>query len=231
MNTLTRAEIEKSEKGILTDFHGSKNLLVTFGGIQQGIGIPVFEFFNSVKDIDCDKIFIRDFNQTWYQKGVDKDIDTLDKLVNYLQETIAKHDYKRICFMGNSMGGYAAILFGTLLNIDKVIAFAPQTFIGKWDRLFNNDRRWRKQMSRIYAFKGKRPEYFDLQKFLASRTSAKTPIELYFSPKHRLDNKHALRLKNHERTTLFPINEGGHSVVKVVRDDGTLKRIIQEIFE
>ena len=43
---MDRAEIENKENGILEDLNGYKNLLISFGGIRQGLGIPVFEFFN-----------------------------------------------------------------------------------------------------------------------------------------------------------------------------------------
>lgn len=48
---MKREEIENTNKGILIDFNGRKNLLVLFGGIHQGLGMPVFEFFNSISDI------------------------------------------------------------------------------------------------------------------------------------------------------------------------------------
>jgi esterase/lipase len=51
----------------------------------------------------------------------------------YLEGIIKINKYDNICFIGNSMGGYAAILFGTLLNIDNIISFAPQTFIDKFN--------------------------------------------------------------------------------------------------
>ena len=41
------------------------------------------------------------------------------------------------------MGGYAALLFGNILKVDKVLSFAPQTFIDKTNRLINCDFRWR----------------------------------------------------------------------------------------
>ena len=56
--------MEDNKEGILISRAGSRNLLVSFGGINQSLGMPVFEFYNSIKDIDCDKIFLRDFNQS-----------------------------------------------------------------------------------------------------------------------------------------------------------------------
>lgn len=69
---MEKNKIENTKIGKLEEFNGNKNLLVSFGGIAQGLGMPVFEFFNSISDIPCDKIFLRDFHQAWYQKGVDE---------------------------------------------------------------------------------------------------------------------------------------------------------------
>lgn len=69
--------------GILIDTTEiNDKLLISFGGIRQGMGIPVVEFFNSLKDAKCDKIFVRDFHQMWYHKGVNKDILSIPDLEN-----------------------------------------------------------------------------------------------------------------------------------------------------
>lgn len=228
---MKREDIEQSTKGNLLDFQGNKNLLVSFGGIQQGLGIPVFEFFNSMSDIPCDKIFLRDFNQAWYQKGVDSEIDHIDKIIDYLKDKISKNQYDKICFIGNSMGGYAAILFGSILNVDCVISFAPQTFIDKFNRFINIDRRWRSQLSKVHNFQDNNKEYFDLKEYLSQNQAYETELNIYYSAKHRLDKKHAERLKRIKNVRLHPIREGGHGVVKTVRDNGELKSLIQATFE
>jgi hypothetical protein len=38
-------------------------------------------------------------------------------------------NYERTIFMGNCAGGYAAILFGTMLNVDKVIGINTVTYL------------------------------------------------------------------------------------------------------
>ncbi|MDB4835325.1 hypothetical protein OAH12_01940 [Cyclobacteriaceae bacterium] len=228
---MNREALEESNKGVLEDFNGHKSLLVSFGGIQQGLGIPVFEFFNSISDIPCDKLFLRDFSQAWYQKGVDSKLDHIEKVVQYIQDKINDNEYDKICFLGNSMGGYAAILFGSMLNVDTVISFAPQTFIGRFQRLINRDGRWHSQITKVQGFKHKRKDLFDLKKYLKRNRLYKTQINIYYSPKDILDKKHAERLKKVNNIALHPIEEGGHAVVKVVRDKGELKSLIKSTFE
>ena len=228
---MKREEIEQTTKGVLTDFRGSKNLLVSFGGIKQCLGMPVFEFFNSISDIDCDKVFIRDFKQAWYQKGVDEQLDTSGKIVEYLKKILSENNYNNVCFLGNSMGGYAAILFGSILNVDKVIAFSPQSYIDCWNRLKNLEKRWTKQMLRIYLYKGKNKAYFDLQKHLSANSNYKTDINIFYSTQDRLDKIHSERLKMNKHVMLHPISKGGHDVVLEIRNSGELKPLLLSIFK
>lgn len=227
---MTREEIEKTNHGKLTDFKGHKQLLVSFGGIQQALGIPVFEFFNSISDIPCDKIFFRDFHQQWYQKGVDSELNHIDKITDYLKKVIAQNDYNKVCFLGNSMGGYAAILFGSILNIDTVIAFAPQSYIDRFNRFINSDKRWLEQISQVHSYKNKKSKYFDLKKHLSKLKSYKTEIHIYYSPNYSLDKKHAERLKRKKNVILHSIQKGGHSIVVTARDNGILKSAIKASF-
>ena len=44
--------------------------------------------------------------------------------------------------LGSSAGGYAALLFGRLLEADEVHAFGPQTFISPSLRLRYSDNWW-----------------------------------------------------------------------------------------
>ena len=152
---MNKEKIEDANMGILNDLDGHKKLLVSFGGIRQGLGVPVFEFFNSISDIPCDKIFLRDFNQAWYQNGVDPRLNNVDKLSCHINHIIRQNKYDKICFLGNSMGAYAAILFGCKINVDVVISFAPQTFINRFHRIIYCDNRWQKQINNMYTLENK----------------------------------------------------------------------------
>ncbi len=228
---MDRHAIEKTQKGNLAEIKGKRNLLVSFGGIHQGLGMPVFEFFKSLTNVDCDKVFLRDFERAWYQKGLDAEMNHIDKVRDYLYELIAQNNYHKICFLGSSMGGYAAILFGAMLKADKVIAFAPQTFIDKINRLKYYDRRWSEEINKLHAFPARRKEYFDLKKYLAQVKDFKTEIALYYASSDRLDKKHAERLSHLPQVKLHPQANGGHEVVKHIRDSGELDQIIRATFQ
>lgn len=220
----------KEDKGILFEKHGHSNLLVTFGGINQNMGMPVFEFYKSLNKIKCDKCFIRDFNQAWYHLGVSHDHKSIEALKKHLKKIISEGNYKSVSFVGNSMGGYAAILFGVLLNVDNILVFSPQTFIGKWKRMLNRDKRWTKQINRIHKSKIGNREYFDLKTILNSSNTFKGAISIFFSKNDKLDSVHSKRLKHFNFVKLNEMDLGGHNLVKELKMNGKLDTILAELF-
>jgi hypothetical protein len=161
--------------------------------------------------------------------GIDDEINTLDKLATNIKKVIKKNEYENVCFLGNSMGGFAAILFGLQNNVKKIISFAPQTYIDRLNRLVSIDFRWKKQLANVHKFKGNR--ILDLKPFVAEHINSKTQIDIYYSSKHRLDRIHAERLRGFQNVTLYPFSLGGHAVVKIMRDEGKLVELIKHSFE
>lgn len=68
-------------------------------------------------------IFIRDIRKQWYIGGINNALDTPLKMMNFLKNET--HGYK-VYTLGSSAGGYAAILFGSMLKASRVYAFNAQ---------------------------------------------------------------------------------------------------------
>lgn len=120
--------------------------------------------------------------------------------------------------------------FLEVLKVNSVISFAPQTFISKWLRFINYDRRWKNQISEVYSFNGKRKEFLDIKKVLSRNEDSGTLLNIFYCPAHRLDKNHAERLKKVKNVVLHPVLEGGHEVVKTIRNNGELKSLIKSTF-
>jgi hypothetical protein len=118
-----------SEYKIIHD--NSEYLIVCFGGMGMKMGgILPFEFLNYLSKTytkNMDLIFYIDKHQCWYHKGLQGISNNIDETVVYLNIVINQKKYKKIIFLGVSAGGYASILFGSLCNIDNVIAYVPRT--------------------------------------------------------------------------------------------------------
>lgn len=75
------------------------------------------------------KLFIRDPDRNWYNGNIEGLADGPDQLAERIKEVVKRFDKKNITFAGSSMGAYAAILFGALLEIPNIAAIAPQIVI------------------------------------------------------------------------------------------------------
>jgi len=106
----------------------SDTLIIAFAG--HGIllgGIQRFEFvsFSQKYFEKTSRYYYVDKNRDLFHKGIPGITNTIDETVNYIKKEI--EPYKHIVCLGVSSGGYAAILFGSLLKANSVVAFIPQT--------------------------------------------------------------------------------------------------------
>lgn len=183
-------------------------LYVSFGGIDLYNGKLEFQFHKTLRALvpTYDKYFVIDKQQCWYHSGISGITSNIPETVDYLREKVSK--YKNVYFIGNSAGGYAAILFGSLLNVTKVLAFQPQT-----DIHLVNDVECTKLDSRFTDIK---PYINSLTEYiLYGNYNA-----LSGSMHHIL---HCRRISDAPNVSLIRMPEVN---LKKLRDEGTLKQII-----
>lgn len=119
----------------------SKTLYISFSGL--GINWkPTFIFYNTLSSTNYNRLFIRDTSCQWYLNGIpdcSKDVETT---VEYLRKKIIESKCENVIMIGCSAGGFGALLYGCLLNVNKIIVFNPQTYLDDKSRKLNNDNRW-----------------------------------------------------------------------------------------
>lgn len=218
---------------IATDFAPERSiLLLAFGGFSQQLGIPIFEF-NRITDSfeNLNRIFLRDTMQMWYHLGLPGVAENIDGIAGHLREYTGHPSTRRVIVFGNSGGGYAAILFGYLLQADQIHAFAPRTFIHPLQRLAHLDlpRSSPQNMARLYL-RGQR-KYFDLKQLLVEFPNHKTRYHVYYSAADRIDTLHATRIKSTPHVSLHKYAHGQHDLVKKLKQDGQLGRIIEQALQ
>jgi len=217
MNDYKSVEIELSQN--------ASNLYLFFGGISGAIGMPPFEFYNSAKIINENKIFLRDFSQSWYQNGLTGISHDTASTAIYLQNQIDRLKPKKIFFVGNSMGGYAAILFHEMTGKGEAIAFAPQTFISPFLRLKHKDFRWQKQIFATYRSSLLKQHVWDLKPIL-SKPRNNRKVSIFVSKTDSLDLIHAKHIAGSMGVKIHTFEDGGHGLVKLLRDNGILAAIM-----
>lgn len=203
----------------------SSKLYIFFGGLLGRIKGSQFEFYNCTRIIDENKIFIRDFSRCWYHNGLPGISTDIDSTTEYIQNQIEQIKPESIFFVGNSMGGYAAMLFAALIEQGEVIAFAPQTFISPILRLKYGDNRWERVVRATYKKSLFKKKIWDLRKLLLGAKNH-LRISIFVSKSDPLDYAHALRIKDVPGIQIYEFDHGGHAIVKLLRDRGYLPTIL-----
>lgn len=82
-----------------------------------------FEWYQTRIETASKHIFVRDIFKQWYLKGINGRLNSVEKVTDFL-----KNETEGYCVitLGSSAGGYAAVLFGTLLNARAIYSFNGQ---------------------------------------------------------------------------------------------------------
>jgi hypothetical protein len=205
----------------------SGTLLIAFGGMLGRMGIPPFEFFSLAGGIPVKRLFVRDLHQAWYHRGMPGQGSTLTSVADSLRELIAGQEIERLVVAGNSAGGYAALVFGTLLEADVVLCFAPQTVLDPDALAAIGDHRWDEHLGPLVEDDALDPEWIDLGPALARSGRGETRYEVYFDESLSVDRQHVERLLGLENLHLYRFGRGRHQLVGALRDSGALAQILQ----
>ena len=190
----------------------SDTIIISFSGrYHPKTGEIRFEFtaflekyFNNI-----DRHFYIDSYSNSYHNGIEGISGSIDETAEYLQAII--RPYRKTIFMGVSQGGYAAILFGSLLSVGAVIAFIPQTY--------------RTQRHNIDE------KYRDLNPFINPIT------QYYLYGDLSINNIHSFHHISHcdrivdDHINITVIKKNPLDLIKIVWIDGELENLIQNIID
>lgn len=194
-------------------------LIISFSGLGGE-----FNFENTLSGLDVNVLYIRDLKHHWYLngiKGITKDVEGTKQ---WLQAFIAERKPRQVITVGASAGGFAALLYGALLNANNIVAFSPQSFMDRQHCLRYFDYRWLDRVVEINLDQPKN-QFLDLVPVVAHSTQ---PIYIYYDIAHRLDRIHAARLRS-PQLIHHPRNGGGHELVKQLRDSGQLSQLFNSL--
>lgn len=205
-------------------------VLVCFGGLSGGLVGPPFEFMRLTEGYAVHRVFVRDLEQCWYQRGLvglGEDIPTAAAGLRLLLDDLRP---SRRVFVGTSSGAFAAIVFGVLAGADQVVAFGPQTTLTLASRLRYRDRRWGSQIRKARHSGGADSRFLDLVPLLRSRTDdahVDGVVAVHYGADDRLDTRYAKRLEGLPGVTVTA-HPGGHRFVRQLRDSGELGRLLED---
>ncbi len=130
---------------------GATAALITFGSFTNpGRTEPSYAFMNTVlrlkrtRGLLLDAYYFKARENDWYFSGTEGQ-PSLEQSLIAIRDMRQKYD--KVLFLGNSMGGYGALLFGLDASATAILSFSPQT---RFDSEFYDairERRWREEFS------------------------------------------------------------------------------------
>ena len=200
----------------------SRRMIVAFAALPgENLDVRPFAFHTMMAEIDVKAAFLRDHLEAWYHRGVVGVGDTIDAVAEFLRDFVRSAE--ETVMIGGSSGGYAALLFGSLLD-REVHAFMPQTFIDPELRRLHKDNRFWREFEKLPPHID--PRYADLRPVVAG---SRAQVHVYYGTGHPLDRLHAERLGDLDNVTLHGFEWDTHLLLRELRDRGWLAPFLERL--
>ena len=192
----------------------SHTVTLCFTGVGNAIGgidIQSFEFLSCSKNSTT--IFIVDRKRSWgNQINFDGFINSITKYI----------EGKTINTIGNSMGGFLAILVTRFIPVSSCVAFVPQYSVSK--RIVPNENRFDKYVDKILEWR-----YESLFGFFNKKTS----YYIFFGSDNAIEDEHRklFPVQKNIHLFLFTENMWAHRVAKKLKEYQILYPTIKSCFE
>jgi hypothetical protein len=193
--------------------------VIAFAGMAHGMQMPVAEFAGILSGVDVNVLFVKDFRQCWYQRGV-RGLGRSPEQSAEALRTLLPAGSRLAGTLGMSSGGTAAILFGALMGAPHVLAFSPRTWIDRSTISLK-----RAEGVPVPHFRV-RPHLCDSVRVLVDHPGA--AVEVHVGAGNEADMIEAHRLDGIPGVTVVehPISE--HTTATYLRDQGVLREVVAE---
>ncbi len=196
-------------------------LLVSFAAIPLANDKPAFAFRSSVSDLQVKKAYFVDPYSAVYHRGVPDVAGNIYELANYISRLVHREGIRRVVYIGNSGGGYAAIALGALAGAHDIHAFNPPT------RLFNEGEYHRRDA--VASFDGlitPNDPTADLKVLLSQTQRTTLHTHVYYSTGDPIDRRRCLHLRNSPGVTLVGYPTSSHSLARYLAREGTITQLL-----
>lgn len=184
----------------------SKTVVLTFaGGAQKFGGIQVEDFQR-----------LRRYTNITYKSFFDRETSLFNR-VNVNDIIPLVEGYDRVIALGNSMGGYNAIMFSNFYPVDTVISFAAPYSLHPTTPPY--DKRWEDRLTHIKEWKYKHLEFNDSSKYFL----------IYGDDPNETQHLDLIPKKPNIQSRVF--KDAGHSVSKKLLRQGILYNLLDNIVE
>lgn len=220
-------------------------LVIAFGFVSWTTR-PAFDFYGRLRKLEqasgqhLNKILVRDSGNAWYHRHIAGLGSHVDETALALRELVRRIAPNQVTTIGQSMGAYAAVMYGLLLEVQQIVAFGPLSFLDVAQARLYHELRWLSVMESL-AQDPPASGYYDLAALCRARAAGKTQLHLIFgtrpdaasggsgagaSESVNLDAMHAQRLAAFGQCTLYPYPHSGHAVVQHLIDTKRINALL-----
>lgn len=189
--------------------------IISFSGIGFGLGgIQIEEFRKSLSGISNDIYFVKEKARHWYNSS-------FRQICDFLNEELSRRGIDSAVTLGNSMGGFGAIIFaGELLGCRSAIAFSAQSAVDP--AIVPWEERYRQYTDTVSQWAG-----LDATQLLHQNIN----YTLFFGNHDPLDIRHAARMAAAEcsNMSIYIISNAGHDLANFLKRDGVLRHLIETL--
>lgn len=202
---------------LIRHFSGNSDTLVlAFTGIGKGMGsIPPDEFVGTAIGREQNSVaFIVDKRRGWYSHK-----DMIERICTEVTAIAAESGTQRMVSIGNSMGGYGAILLTKWLPIDIAVALSPQVSM-RGDVI--NEHRWEKHRKNLGP---------NLAHSLVDAIGKTCRYYAVFGAYDKRELAHAALLPDVPNLKILKLPYADHKVAAMLKAAGLQSKMIRAMFE
>jgi pimeloyl-ACP methyl ester carboxylesterase len=215
-------------------------LIISFA-FRESSFLQRFDFFGRCKKLEknfnvhFNRILLRDVFNSWYHRGVPGLGHDVEAVTVSLRALIDAIQPSKVIAIGQSMGGYAAIMYGMLLGADRIVAFGPLSHLNPDEAIRFGDNDFLPVMQSLQVDRP-RSVCTDLVR-LGREVDYQGGLYIIFGThlEHNdgmsctFDAIHALRLAQLPNTFLEPYPESDHPVVQWLVDNEKMDDLLARL--
>ncbi|WP_085848473.1 hypothetical protein [Pacificibacter marinus] len=196
--------------------------IISLGSLLNGPAAPKREFSRVLESAQMNQVFLKDYEQVWYQRGLLGITENRAETVTWMGDFL-KDMPRPWHFIGASAGGYMALYLGHQLKADGIVTFGAQTLVNRRSVVkFAGQKPWE------IGFDLNDPSN-DLLPLLRDEPFA-GKAELHYAEHNPFDTQQMQRVEDCSNVMLVPHDYKRHPVAFHLREIGELSNVLNRAF-
>jgi tetratricopeptide (TPR) repeat protein len=220
---LLRATVidEKLSDVIVAPAADTQTVVLVFTGASDQVSMPLAIFDRYLAALGVTAIYLKDFDRLLYLDGIRSLGSNYDATIAAFRQIKSRLAARRLCTVGSSDGGFAAIRYGVALGADRILSFdGPTHWAPQFDAFAFLTKRLAKKFSE---------REIDLKEFIESQRSS-SKITLFYGQGSHRDKMHAQYLSSSAGVHLHPVmGVNDHNVLRWLALNETLLAMLREL--